>query len=311
MSLVMIPASAVTDLTGEYQFNTSSDPLAAYAINSNTASGSSGVQANSYAPAGKGIFGYSDASGAPGFGVAGISQNGYGVYGSSYGTGITAIYGENLSGGGIGIQGASSGGTGMYGVGAQNGVEGQTNNSTSGTTYAGVYGIDNSSGSNVVGYGVYGTSVHNAGVYGFASGSNGVGVLAVGQTAVLGMGTAGGGEFGGYSGSPSGPALQSFDTVGGTDLLATYTYHNVSGKFHRPGRHGEQQWRRHVHRRERRANQRRCLRRRSRLHGVRHVPRDFDGQLWFWSRCRASQFDRRETSDVHRAAKRRHDRRLG
>lgn len=222
MSLVMIPASAVTDLTGEYQFNTSSDPLAAYAINSNTASGSSGVQANSYAPAGKGIFGYSDASGAPGFGVAGISQNGYGVYGSSYGTGITAIYGENLSGGGIGIQGASSGGTGMYGVGAQNGVEGQTNNSTSGTTYAGVYGIDNTPGT-LLGNGVSGTTVDNTAVYGNASGTSGVGVFADASTSVLAYGY-NGGRFLGSSGTPVDPALQAFDGVGGTDLLATYTF---------------------------------------------------------------------------------------
>ena len=118
MSLVIIPASALTNLTGEYEFVTATDPVSVYAVNSNTASGSSGLQANSYGAGGKGVFGYSDASGAPGFGVAGISQNGYGVYGSSFGSGITAIYGENLSSGvGIGLQGSSSHGTGVYGDG--------------------------------------------------------------------------------------------------------------------------------------------------------------------------------------------------
>ena len=235
MSLAMIPASAVTNLTGEYTFTTNTDPYGILVLNNNTANGSYGIQANSYAPQGAGVYGYSDASGLPGYGLAGISQNGYGVYGSSYGSGITAIYGEDLNaGGGIGIAGVSNGGNGAYGEGAQNGVVGQTNNANSGANYSGVYGIDNSA-AGVTGYGVYGTTANNIGVLGVATGSTGTpsGVVGSGVYGVSGYGDVGG-YFGGYSGNSTGPALLSYDAVGGTDLLATYTYLNSSGTITYP-----------------------------------------------------------------------------
>ncbi len=224
MALIMIPASATTNLSGEYQFTATTDPLSILAINNNTTSGSGGIQANSYAAGGKGIYGYSDAPGsaAPGFGVAGISQNGYGVYGSSYGSGITAIFGENLSGGGIGIQGNSSGGTGVVGNGAQNGIQGATTNTSTTLTYSGVYGADNSTSSSVINYGVYGTTANNAGVYGYASG-NGIGVVGSGDLGTLGLGGIAG-EFGGYYGTAGVPALEAYDAIGGTDLFGTYDY---------------------------------------------------------------------------------------
>jgi hypothetical protein len=249
MALIMIPASATTNLTGEYQFSATTDPLSILAINSNTTAGSGGIQANSYAGGGKGMFGYSDAPGsaAPGFGVAGISQNGYGLYGSSYGTGVTAIYGENLSGSGIGIQGSSSGGNGVVGLGAQNGLQGSTSNTTA-TPYAGVYGADTSTSTSFVNYGVYGSTVNNFGVFGDASGTNGTGLVGEGDgedsLGVFGVGTGQfadgvggfgyigvygsgliGGQFGGNYGAPGIPALQVYDNAagGGTDLFATYT----------------------------------------------------------------------------------------
>jgi hypothetical protein len=229
MALIMIPADATTNLSGEYQFTATTDPLSILAINNNTTSGSGGIQANSYAAGGKGIFGYSDAPGsaAPGFGVAGISQNGYGVYGSSYGTGITAIFGENLSGGGIGIQGSSSGGNGMYGVGGQNGVEGQTNNASTTLTYAGVYGVDSSTAANVLNYGVYGTSTNGTGVYGYSG--QYIGVAGLGDIGALSLGTIGS-EVGGFYGAAGTPALEAFDAVGGTDLFGTYTYVSSSSQ---------------------------------------------------------------------------------
>jgi len=239
MALIMIPASAVTNTSGEYTFNTGTDPLAIYAVNSNTTSGSSGIQANSYAPGGKGVFGYSDASGAPGFGLAGISQNGYGVYGSSYGSGITAIYGENLSSGvGIGVQGSSANGTGVYGNGYEYGVEGvSTDSCPSGTcaVYAGVYGLDNA-GSHPGAYGVVGSAQFtHTGVAGFANTGYGAyiqsntgtalrayTVAASSGIATLGLSSGEGGVFEGYSGTAADPAVTAYGKVAGTDLFGAY-----------------------------------------------------------------------------------------
>jgi hypothetical protein len=233
MSLAMIPASAVTNLTGEYTFTTNTDPYGILVLNNNTASGSYGIQANSYAPQGAGVYGYSDASGLPGYGLAGISQNGYGVYGSSYGSGITAIYGEDLNaGGGIGIAGVSNGGNGAYGEGAQNGVVGQTNSASTGANYAGVYGIDASSGAGVVGYGVYGQTANNTGVNGLATGT-GYGVIGTsdsGPFAVFGQanGIAVGAEgYSGVGGSAGSPSLAAAEGAVGTDLFATYGYYDA------------------------------------------------------------------------------------
>jgi len=234
MSLAMIPASAVTTLTGQYTFTTSSDPYAILALNNNTASGSYGVQANSYAAAGSGLYGYSDVvSGAVGYGVAGISQTGYGIYGSSYGAGISAIYAENLgTGGGIGMQGTSAYGVGINGLGAQNGVVGETTSATTASDYAGVYGIDATSGAGVVGYGVYGQTANNTGVLGLATGT-GYGVIGIsdnGLFAVYGQayGIAVGAE--GYSGVPGtagSPALAAAEGAANTDLFATYGYYDA------------------------------------------------------------------------------------
>ena len=229
MSLAMIPASAVTNLTGEYTFTTNTDPYAILAFNYNTASGSYGVQANSYAAAGSGIYGYSDVTGgAVGYGVADISQTGYGVYGSSYGAGISAIYAENLgTGGGIGMQGTSAYGVGINGLGAQNGVVGETTSTSSASDYAGVYGIDASSGAGVVAYGVYGQTASNTGVLGIANGSGyGVTGSSTGSFGVFGEGLGYGGGFEGYSGAGVIPALAAAEGAPGTDLFGTYGYSN-------------------------------------------------------------------------------------
>jgi hypothetical protein len=238
MSLVIIPASALTNLTGEYEFVTATDPVSVYAVNSNTASGSSGLQANSYGAGGKGVFGYSDASGAPGFGVAGISQNGYGVYGSSFGSGITAIYGENLSSGvGIGVQGSSANGTGVFGNGNEYGIEGQSNDTCSSGScpaYAGVFGNDNA-GSFPPAYGVVGQARYNhtgvaafansgLGLYAYSATGTGIQVStgSIGGEATIGASTGEGGEFYGYSGSSADPALSIFAQESGTDLIGAH-----------------------------------------------------------------------------------------
>lgn len=242
MALVVLPASAVTNDTGEYTFTTNSDPYGILVLNNNTARGSYGIQANGYAAQGSGLYGYSDvAGGAVGYGVAGISQTGYGVYGSSYGAGISAIYAENLgTGGGIGMQGTSAYGTGVNGVGAQNGVVGETSTTSGGATYAGVFGIDNSSGSGQA-YGVEGMTANNAGVIGLATGS-GHGVVAMsdhgtafmasagagGGLAVLGAPTGEGAELFGYSGDATDPALTVQETTTGTDLIGTYGAYNAT-----------------------------------------------------------------------------------
>jgi hypothetical protein len=240
MSLAMIPASAVTNLTGEYTFTTNTDPYAILALNNNTASASFGIQANSVAPAAAGIYGYSNATGAPGYGVEGISQNGYGILGSSYGTGVTAILGQDLStGSGIGIAGQSAGGNGAYGEGAQNGIVGQSNAASG--TYAGVLGEDNSgSGSGGFAYGVEGTAVGgDTAIGGFAGGSGdglvagsttGDGVFAIsalfagGGIGELALPTGEGADIFGYSGNASHPALvvNGGSSTSGTDNLGVY-----------------------------------------------------------------------------------------
>jgi hypothetical protein len=240
----MLPASAVTNLTGEYTFTTNTDPYGVLVLNNNTASGSYGVQANSYSAAGSGVYGYSDvAGGQVGYGLAGISQTGYGVYGSSYGAGISAIYAENLGrGGGIGMQGTSAYGTGINGVGAQNGVVGETSSTSGSATYAGIFGIDNSSGS-AEADGVEGMTARNTGVVGLATGA-GYGVFAIsdqgtalaasagadGGFAVLGAPTGEGAELFGYSGDAADPALTVEETTTGTDLIGTYGAYNATAR---------------------------------------------------------------------------------
>jgi len=172
LALVVIPASANTTESGEFDFSTSNTTYAITAYNTNTTSGSTGVLGVNYSPSGKGLYGYAadtNTSDAPSFGVAGISQNGYGVYGSSYAAGVTAIYGENESAG-TGVQGDSASGNGVVGIGNANGVYGSTLSASNTTAYAGVYGMDSSTGTGG-GTGVYGQTSGNYGVEGFATGS--------------------------------------------------------------------------------------------------------------------------------------------
>jgi hypothetical protein len=255
MSLAMIPASAVTNETGEYTFTTSTDPYAILALNNNTASGTFGIQGNAAGAAGAGVYGYSDvASGAVGYGLAGISQTGYGVYGSSYGAGISAIYAENLgTAGGIGMQATSAYGVGANAIGAQNGIQGQTN-AASGSTFAGVLGIDNSAGGAGGGsYGIAGTAAGNDTAAGaFASGTGDAlyasttgggfsveassdtntaidaytGIETTGGAAQIAAGTGEGGIFYGFSGGSTDPVVAAFDEAGGTDLLGTYSFNS-------------------------------------------------------------------------------------
>jgi hypothetical protein len=117
---------------------------------------------------------------------------GYGNSASA--TGQTGVKGEVKGASAIGVEGvslstASTASTGVYGSSANgNGIQGvTTTNSKNGSSpYAGVVGVDSSSGQKEAG--VYGTSPKGVGVYGFsasgsavtASSTSGVGVTATG-----------------------------------------------------------------------------------------------------------------------------------
>jgi hypothetical protein len=128
---------------------------------------------------------YGSASAATGFGVYGSGS--FGVYGSdntSAGNG-NGVYGVS-PGVGYGVVGSSTGGTGVYGSGAEYGVSGQDTSGTgSGVSGAstGGYGVY---GSSTDGYGVYGSSAEYVGVYGQGSFASGLGVFANGTSGAYG-----------------------------------------------------------------------------------------------------------------------------
>jgi len=222
LALVVIPASANTTESGEFDFSTSNTTYAITAYNTNTASGSTGVLGVNYSPGGKGLYGYAadtNISDAPSFGVAGISQNGYGVYGSSYAAGVTAIYGENESAG-TGVQGDSASGNGVVGIGNANGVYGSTLSASNSTSYAGVYGMDSSTGTGggTGGTGVYGQTSGNYGVEGFATGTG---------TAVAGINHSS--AAAGFVASGTGDGIQGYGVGSGAAgvFAASYAGANV------------------------------------------------------------------------------------
>lgn len=122
-----------------------------------------GVEGESYAPDGVGVYG--SAHGADAHGVEGVAPSGAGVRGESIdGAGVkgrstngSGVYGESANA--TGVAGHATGGTGVYGDSdTANGVTGQSNSGT------GVFG--GSTGGN----GVVGASTSGSGVIGRADG---------------------------------------------------------------------------------------------------------------------------------------------
>jgi len=214
-------------------------------------------------PQSVGVVGWADTTSIAGYGVYGYSGTGNGVYGQSNNSNAASIYGINNAGG-TAIYGYSTGQAVLGTSTGSNGVVGITNApDTSGpNVYAGVLGVDNSTGP---GYGVSGTSSSGTGVYGssgtgagmFATTTNGDGIVTWTQTGAAGyfysasgdglfinldsgpgstitaywnarlqaaVGNAGNGSaFYGYSGNSTYPALSALAVTVGTDLFATYT----------------------------------------------------------------------------------------
>ncbi len=138
-----------------------------------------GVEGESYAPDGVGVYG--SAHGTDAHGVAGVAPSGAGVRGDSIdGAGVkgrsidgSGVYGESANA--TGVEGQATGGTGVYGGSSTaNGVTGQSNTGT------GVFG--GSTGGN----GVVGASTNGSGVIGRADGPDARAATFLGKVVVDG-----------------------------------------------------------------------------------------------------------------------------
>jgi hypothetical protein len=145
MALVMIPAAAVTHLTGEYTFTSAHDPLAISASNLNRKSGSAGIQGTS--GVGIGIVGDGGTYGVQGQTKATATQStGYppaGVFGigSTAGTGKDAGVLGVASGGDAGVVGISNAGPALEGFsGPGPAIVGDGNGFHGGVGYVGLGG---------------------------------------------------------------------------------------------------------------------------------------------------------------------------
>jgi hypothetical protein len=149
-----------------------------------------------------------------GYGVRGYSEYGDGVYGltNSSISGIAGVYGASSGASTYGVEGNNGSGVGVYGTGVTGvygsgtpgvqgdsaatsanavGVQGQITSTTPGSGSAGVRGINKGTGSNGAGvwgshagsgWGVYGSSPNGRGVFGYATGTNGVNYGVFGKT---------------------------------------------------------------------------------------------------------------------------------
>ncbi len=160
-----------------------------------TSSNAAGVigRVTSTSPGGSsaGVAGINEGTGGSGIGVWG-SQNGsgWGVYGST--PSGRGVYGIHTGSTGIeaGVRGETDSTTIGNSTEGAAGVLGRVNSTAPGAYAAGVRGMNNGTGGNGIGvwgsqngngWGVYGTAVTGRGVYGFASGTDGVGVRAEGN----------------------------------------------------------------------------------------------------------------------------------
>ena len=139
------------------------EALAVVGLATSTASGAEavGVEGDSFAPNGAGVFGFSQDSTNAGVGVFANSASPYGVGSRAIWNGASTI---GAGSGQAGVWGDSSGGRGVLGTSDnQAGVSGFSNDGS------GVVGQASGSGS-----GVYGQSYTGAGVYGFSDDADGV-----------------------------------------------------------------------------------------------------------------------------------------
>jgi hypothetical protein len=200
-----------------------------YGVYGTTGSASfAGVFGSTNSANGKGVFGRA-LNGADAAGVFGESTSGRGVYGDSQtGTGVrgqsdsgTGVYG--ISFGGRGVWGVSTNNNGVYGsASANHGVYGRSQS----PDHAGVYGYTTSvNGVGVLGEAPGGANQTSIGVYGRGSGW---GVVGVGEA---GHGVAGYGSFLGASIYGASGAAWAGYFNGNVEITGTLNANNLTGNF--------------------------------------------------------------------------------
>lgn len=149
----------------------------------------------------QGVYGFSansagvEGSSVNGYGLSGVSTSDYGVYGTTGSASFAGVYGTTAANNGKGLWGRANNGSSAVGVFGEStdgrgvfgdsqtgtGVRGETNSGS------GVYGYANTGrgvyGNSLANHGVFGRSLSgaHAGVYGFNTHADGVGVLGEAQ----------------------------------------------------------------------------------------------------------------------------------
>ena len=200
-----IDDSVMTEAGGNIQVGTNSNFARLTAIHTNVR----GIYGRSDSAAGvwgqsinaQGVYGFStnsagvEGSSINGFGLSGVSSSDYGVYGTTGSASFAGVFGTTAANNGrgifgralngasaVGVFGESTDGRGVFGDSQTGtGVRGESNSGS------GVYGYGNTGrgvyGNSLQNHGVYGRSVSgaHAGVYGFNTQADGVGVLGEAQ----------------------------------------------------------------------------------------------------------------------------------
>ncbi len=200
-----IDDSVMTESGGNIQINTNLNLARLTAVHTNVR----GIYGRSDSAAGvwgqsisaQGVYGFSansagvEGSSVNGFGLSGVSTNQYGIYGTTGSASFAGMFGTTAANNGkgiwgranngsnaVGVFGESADGRGVYGDSQTGtGVRGETNSGS------GVYGYGNTGrgvfGNSLLNHGVYGRSLsgEHAGVYGFNTQADGVGVLGEAQ----------------------------------------------------------------------------------------------------------------------------------
>jgi hypothetical protein len=194
-------ATAATTIRNTQAVNTAK-ALIGLVTYSGVGGATAGVQGQSNAGGGSGVFGYAPTGNSKG--VNGRSVAGRGVHGEVTGTtGLNyGVYGTTPSSAGVGVQGTNtaSNGTGVFGVAntgsSARGVSGQT------ATGIGVYGVATGNGYGVRGNGGYNGVYGSGGSYGvIGSAGGGYGVYGSGSTGVYASGGSGGFGVQAYGGT--------------------------------------------------------------------------------------------------------------
>jgi len=228
LALGLVGSAIATPLTGPFEVDDGTDSFAikGYTYTSANATGVLGYGGNSSStnatgvagyvtsPLSVGVTGYAASTGVNAYGVYGYSNTGDGVYGVSNTSAAASIYGLNNVSGGTAIYGSAAG-LGVFGVStATDGVVGFTETSSTSNHFAGVLGIDLSSGGSH--YGVAGQSSVSDGVYGSSSSGDGVYGTTTSGNGLAGSSASGTGAFGQSSTfyGVYGTSQTSYGTVG-------------------------------------------------------------------------------------------------